>query len=125
MTNLTISEVLGNSFPSSWNLNLQRNFIDLEIELERFMSSLNLVDMSSSTTNPKGWFLSSTGSFWVKSKPYNPITFHSANFVWKSEVQGICLISVDKIVNTDDMIQVKRSYKCISPPISAFFAEGG
>ena len=31
--NLAISEVLGSSYPSSWNPSFRRNLIDLEIEL--------------------------------------------------------------------------------------------
>ena len=47
--NLTISEVLGGSYPSSWNLSFRRNLTDQEIQmLERLMFSLNVVRLSSS-----------------------------------------------------------------------------
>ncbi|RVX09324.1 LINE-1 retrotransposable element ORF2 protein [Vitis vinifera] len=39
--NLTVSNVLGNSFPLAWNLNFRRNLTDSEIDLlQRLMSSL-------------------------------------------------------------------------------------
>ena len=45
--NLTVSNVLGNSFPLSWNFNFRRNLTDSEIDLlQRLMSSLNSVLLS-------------------------------------------------------------------------------
>ncbi|RVW34547.1 Transposon TX1 uncharacterized 149 kDa protein [Vitis vinifera] len=42
--NLTVSNVLGNSLPLSWNFNFRRNLTDSEIDLlQRLMSSLNSV----------------------------------------------------------------------------------
>ena len=90
--NLTISEVLGGSYPSSWNLSFRHNLTDQEIEmLERLMFSLNEVRLSSSIMDSRGWCLSSTSSFSVKSffmalsKSSNLIPFLSVNFIWKSK----------------------------------------
>ena len=92
MRNLTISEVLGSSYPSSWNLSFRRNLIDLEIELiERLMFSLNVVRLSSFTMDSRGWCLFPTSSFSVKSffmalsRSSNLILFLPVNFIWKSK----------------------------------------
>ena len=62
--NLTISEVLGISYLSSWNLSFRRNLTDLEIKLlERLMFSLNAMRLSASTMDSRGWCLSPTSSF--------------------------------------------------------------
>ena len=68
--NLIILEVLGRSYPSSWNHNFCCNLTELEIELiERLMFSLNVVQLSSSTMDSRGWCLSLIGSFSVTSWP--------------------------------------------------------
>ena len=78
--NITVFGVLGNSYLSSWNLNFRRNLINLEIELlERFVSSLNLVHLSFSTTNLRIWSLSSIGSFSVK-KNFMVLSFSLIQF---------------------------------------------
>ena len=49
MKNLIVSNVLGNSFPLSWNFNFRCNLTDLEIDLlQRLMSSLSSVLFSPS-----------------------------------------------------------------------------
>ncbi|RVW28239.1 hypothetical protein CK203_083670 [Vitis vinifera] len=66
--NLTVSNVLGNSLPLSWNFNFRRNLTDSEIDLfQRLMSSLNSVLLSPSSSDSRAWSLSSSGSFSVKS----------------------------------------------------------
>ncbi|RVW37832.1 hypothetical protein CK203_087876 [Vitis vinifera] len=66
--NLTVSNVLGNSFPLSWNFNFRRNLTDSEIDLlQRLMSSLHSVLLSPSSSDSRAWSLSSSGSFSVKS----------------------------------------------------------
>ncbi|RVW67200.1 hypothetical protein CK203_065147 [Vitis vinifera] len=52
--NLTVSNVLGNSLPLSWNFNFRRNLTDSEIDLlQRLMSSLNSVLLSLSSSELK------------------------------------------------------------------------
>ncbi|RVW59918.1 hypothetical protein CK203_086970 [Vitis vinifera] len=66
--NLTVSNVLSNSFPLSWNFNFRRNLTDTEIDLlQRIMSSLSSVFFSSSLADSRDWSLSSSGLFSVKS----------------------------------------------------------
>ena len=136
MRNITISGILGNSYPSSWNLNLRCNLTDLEIELlERLMSSLNWVHLSFSTTNSRVWSLFFIGSFLLKSffmvlsKPYNQIQFLSTNFVWKSKarskVKAFVWLVVHKKVNTNDMLHVRRPYKSLSPHWCILCKESG
>ena len=66
--NLTVSNVLGNSFPRSWNFNFRRNLTNTEIDLlQRIMSSLSSVFFSPSLADSRDWSLSSSGLFLVKS----------------------------------------------------------
>ncbi|RVW83303.1 Transposon TX1 uncharacterized 149 kDa protein [Vitis vinifera] len=66
--NLTVSNVLGNSFSLSWNFNFRRNLTDSKIDLlQRLMSSLHSVLLSPSSSDSRAWSLSSSGSFSVKS----------------------------------------------------------
>ena len=68
MKNLTVSIVLGNSYPLSWNFNFCCNLTDTEIEpLQKLMSSLSSVHFSPSMANSRVWSLSSLGLFTVKS----------------------------------------------------------
>ncbi|RVX22450.1 putative ribonuclease H protein [Vitis vinifera] len=91
--NLTVSNVLGNSLPLSWNFNFRRNLTDSKIDLlQRLMSSLNSVLLSPSSSDSRAWSLSSSGSFSVKSffsalsKVPNPLMFLPAKFLWSSKV---------------------------------------
>ena len=124
--NLTISEVLGGSYPSSWNLSFRRNLTDKEIELlERLMFSLNVVRLSSSIMDSRGKCLSPTSSFSVKSffmalsKSSNLIPFLPVNSIWKSKappkVKALAWLVVLKKVNTNDVLQARRPYKSLSP----------
>ena len=64
--NLSISVILDNFSFSSWNLNFYRNLTNLEIkDLERLVSSLNHVHLSSSFADARGWSLPSSGLFLV------------------------------------------------------------
>ncbi|RVX15460.1 hypothetical protein CK203_009316 [Vitis vinifera] len=91
--NLTVSNVLGNSLPLSWNFYFRRNLTDSEIDLlQRLMSSLNSVLLSPFSSDSRAWSLSSSGSFSVKSffyalsKVSNPLMFLPAKFLWSSKV---------------------------------------
>ena len=67
MENLTVSIVLGNSYPLSWNFNFRRNLTNIEIELlQRLMSSLSSVHFSHFAVDSRAWSLSSLGLFTVK-----------------------------------------------------------
>ncbi|RVX18254.1 putative ribonuclease H protein [Vitis vinifera] len=91
--NLTVSNVLGNSLPLSWNFNFRCNLTDSEIDLlQRLMSSLGFVLFSPSSSDSRAWSLSSSGLFSVKSfflalsKVSNPLLFLPAKFLWSSKV---------------------------------------
>ena len=66
--NLTVSNVLGNSFPLSWNFNFRHNLTDSEIDLlQRLMSFLSSMLFSPFLADSRAWSLSSSGLFSVKS----------------------------------------------------------
>ena len=92
MRNLTISTVLGSSPPSTWNLNFQCNLSNIEFEnLRILLISIGSVQLSHSTIDSRGWSLSSTGLFIVKSfylalSMTPSITlFHPTKFLWNSK----------------------------------------
>ncbi|KAJ9700981.1 hypothetical protein PVL29_006352 [Vitis rotundifolia] len=126
--NISISSVLGPSRPFSWNLNFRRNLSDSEIEdLEGLMRSLDDLYLSPSASNARLWPLSSSGLFSVKSfflalsqSSGSPQNFPS-KFVWKSQVpfkvKSFVWLVAHKKVNTNDMLQVRRPYKALSPDI--------
>ncbi|RVW90756.1 Transposon TX1 uncharacterized 149 kDa protein [Vitis vinifera] len=94
--NISISSVLGPSRPFLWNLNFRRNLSDSEIEdLEGLMRSLDDLYLSPSNF-PSKFVWNSQVPFKVKS------------FVW---------LVAHKKVNTNDMLQVRRPYKALSPDI--------
>ncbi|RVW33884.1 hypothetical protein CK203_082946 [Vitis vinifera] len=94
--NISISSVLGPSRPFLWNLNFRRNLSDSEIEdLEGLMRSLDDLYLSPSNF-PSKFVWNSRVPFKVKS------------FVW---------LVAHKKVNTNDMLQVRRPYKALSPDI--------
>nr|CAN63022.1 hypothetical protein VITISV_042518 [Vitis vinifera] len=124
--NLTVSNVLGNSFPLAWNLNFRRNLTDSEIDLlQRLMSSLSSVRFSPSLADSRVWSLSSSGLFSVKSfflalsKVSNPILFLPAKFLWSSKVpskvKALAWIVAHGKVNTNDKLQLRRPYKSLCP----------
>ncbi|RVW58950.1 Retrovirus-related Pol polyprotein from transposon RE1 [Vitis vinifera] len=124
--NLTVSNVLGNSFPLSWNFNFCRNLTDSEIDLlQRLMSSLHSVLLSPSSSDSRAWSLSSSGSFSVKSffyalsKDSNPLMFLPAKFLWSSKVpskvKALAWLVAHGKVNTNDKLQLRRPYKALCP----------
>ncbi|RVW19678.1 Structural maintenance of chromosomes protein 3, partial [Vitis vinifera] len=124
--NLTVSNVLGNSFPLSWNFNFRRNLTDSEIDLlQRLMSSLHSVLLSPSSSDSRAWSLSSSGSFSVKSFFYalsrdsNPLMFLPAKFLWSSKVpskvKALAWLVAHGKVNTNDKLQLRRPYKALCP----------
>ncbi|RVX17758.1 putative ribonuclease H protein [Vitis vinifera] len=126
MKNLTVSNVLGNSLPLSWNFNFRRNLTDSEIDLlQRLMSSLNSVLLSPSSSDSRVWSLSSSSSFSVKSffyalsKVSNPLMFLPAKFLWSSKVpskvKALAWLVAHGKVNTNDKLQLRRPYKALYP----------
>ncbi|WKA04126.1 hypothetical protein VitviT2T_022186 [Vitis vinifera] len=124
--NLTVSNVLGNSLPLSWNFNFRRNLTDSEIDLlQRLMSSLNFVLLSPSSSDSRVWSLSSSSSFSVKSFLYalskvsNPLMFLPAKFLWSSKapskVKALAWLVAHGKVNTNDKLQLRRPYKALCP----------
>ena len=124
--NVSISTILGSSFPFSWNFNFRCNLTDIEIELlERLMSSLNLVHLSPPAVDSQARSLSSSGLFTIKSFSLamsnysNPTLFLLGNFLWKSKapskVKTFAWLVAHRKVNTNDMLQLKRPYKSLSP----------
>ncbi|WJZ91178.1 hypothetical protein VitviT2T_010276 [Vitis vinifera] len=126
--NISISSVLGPSRPFSWNLNFRRNLSDSEIEdLEGLMWSLDDLHLSPSVPDARLWPLSSSGLFSLKSfflalsqSSGSPQDFPS-KIVWNSQVpfkaKSFVWLVAHKKVNTNDMLQVRRPYKALSPDI--------
>ena len=126
MKNLTVSNVLGNSLPLSWNFNFRRNLMDSEIDLlQRLMSSINSMLFSPSSSDLRVWSLSLSGSFSVKfffcalSKVSNPLMFLLAKFLWSSKVpskvKALAWLVAHGKVNTNDKLQLRRPYKALCP----------
>ncbi|WJZ96626.1 hypothetical protein VitviT2T_015292 [Vitis vinifera] len=126
--NILISLVLGPTRPFSWNLNFRRNLSDSEIEdLEGLMRSLDGVHLSPSVPDARLWPLSSSRLFSVKSfflalsQFFGSPQVFPSKFVWNSQipfkVQSFIWLVAHKKVNTNDMLQVRRPYKALSPDI--------
>ncbi|RVW29701.1 hypothetical protein CK203_105773 [Vitis vinifera] len=99
--NLTVSNVLGNSFPLSWNFNFRRNLTDSEIDLlQRLMSSLHSVLLSPSSSDSRAWSLSSS-VLWSSKVP--------------SKVKALAWLVAHGKVNTNDKLQLRRPYKALCP----------
>ena len=122
--NLTVSNVLGNSSPLSWNFNFRRNLTDSEIDLlQILMSSLSFVLFSPSSSDSRAWSLSSLGLFSVKSfflalsKVSNPILFLPTKFLWSSKapskVKALTWLVAHGKVNTNDKLLLRRPYKSL------------
>ncbi|RVX05099.1 hypothetical protein CK203_020224 [Vitis vinifera] len=120
--------LLGPTRPFSWNLNFRRNLSDSEIEdLEGLMRSLDGVHLSPSVPDARLWPLSSSGLFSVKSfflalsQCFGSPQVFPSKFVWNSQipfkVQSFIWLVTHKKVNTNDMLQVRRPYKALSPDI--------
>ncbi|RVW12831.1 hypothetical protein CK203_113433 [Vitis vinifera] len=120
--------VLGPTRPFSWNLNFRRNLSDSKIEdLEGLMRSLDELHLSPSVPDARFWPLSSSGLFSVKSfflalsqSSGFPQDF-PLKFVRNSQVpfkvKSFVLLVAHKKVNTNDILQVRRPYKALSPDI--------
>ncbi|RVW53692.1 putative ribonuclease H protein [Vitis vinifera] len=126
--NISISSVLGPSRPFLWNLNFRRNLSDSEIEdLEGLMRSLDDLYLSPSVPDARLWPLSSSGLFSVKSfflalsQSSGSSQNFPSKFVWNSQVpfkvKSFVWLVAHKKVNTNDMLQVRRPYKALSPDI--------
>ena len=124
--NLTISVVLGSSPPSTMNLNFRRNLVDTEIEhFQKLLLSLGSMHLSPSTTDSRGWSLSSTCVFTIKSffltlsMPPTPLLFRPAKFIWTSKapskVKAFAWLVAHRKVNTNDLLQLKRPYRFLNP----------
>ena len=113
--NLTISVVPGSSPPSTSNQNFRRNLTDKETEhFQRLLLSLGSVHLSPFTADSRGWSLSSTCVFTVKSfflalsMPPTPLLFHLAKFIWSSKapskVKAFAWLVAHRKVNTNDLL---------------------
>ncbi|WJZ82747.1 hypothetical protein VitviT2T_002478 [Vitis vinifera] len=91
------------------------------------MRSLDGLHLSPSVSNARFWSLSFSGLFSVKSFflalsqfSGSPQVF-SSKFVWKSQVpfkvKSFIWLVAHKKVNTNDMLQLRRPYKTLSPDI--------
>ncbi|RVX07806.1 hypothetical protein CK203_021931 [Vitis vinifera] len=131
--NTPISSILGSTRPFSWNFNFRRNLSDSEIEdSEGLMRSLDHLHISPSVPDMRSWSLSPSRLFTVKyfflaisqfsdSPPVFP-----TKFVWNSQVpfkvKSFIWLVAHKKVNTNDLLQLRRSYKALSPDICACIA---
>ncbi|KAJ9693399.1 hypothetical protein PVL29_012251 [Vitis rotundifolia] len=123
-----ISSILGPVRPFSWNFNFRRNLSDSEIQdLECLMRSLDSMHFSNSASDARSWSLSSSGLFTVKSffialsqMPDLSPTFPT-KFVWNSpvpfKVKAFVWLVAHKKVNTNDLLQLRRPHKALSPDI--------
>ena len=123
-----IYSILGSARPFSWNFNFRRNLTDYEIEdLERLMRSIDCMNLSTSASNARSWSLLPSGLFTVKSfftalsqTPDSSPLFPS-KFVWKSQVpfkvKAFVWLVAHKKVNTNDLLQLRRPHKALSPDI--------
>ena len=123
-----IYSILGLARPFSWNFNFCRNPSDSEIEgLERLMHSLDCMNLSTSVSDVRSWSLCSSGLFTVKSffttlsQMPDSSSFFPTKFVWKSQVpfkvKAFIWLVAHKKVNTNDLLQLRRPHKAISPDI--------
>ena len=123
--NLTISMVLGSS-SSILNLIFRHNLTDSEIEhFHGLLLSLRSVHLFPSIADSRGWSLSSTGLFTVKSfllalsLPPTPLLFHPTKFLWiskaPSKVRTFSWLVAHRKVNTNDLLQLRRPYRSLNP----------
>ena len=113
--NLTILVFLGSSPRSTLILNFRRNLTDTKIEhFQRLFLSLGSVHLSPSTTDSRGWSLSSTCVFTIKSFFLAPLLFHPAKFIWSSsKVKAFAWLVAH--INTNDLLQLRRPYRFLNP----------
>ncbi|RVX10470.1 putative ribonuclease H protein [Vitis vinifera] len=98
-------------------------------DLEGLMQSFDRLHISSSVPDKRSWSLSPLGLFTVKSfflalsqySESSPI--FPTKFVWNAQVpfkvKSFVWLVAHKKVNTNDLLQLRRPYKALSPDISA------
>ena len=89
------------------------------------MSLLSNVHLSPYTSKTRSWVSSSLGVFLIKSffsvLSYSPdsVPFYPANFMWNSKVsskvKAFAWLVALKNVNTNDLLQLRRPFKTLSP----------
>ncbi|KAJ9689230.1 hypothetical protein PVL29_014744 [Vitis rotundifolia] len=134
--NSPISSILGSTHPFSWNFNFRRNLSDPEIEeFEGLMRSLDCLHVSFSIPDARSWSLSSSGLFTVKSfflalshcSGSHPV--FPTKCAWKSQVpfkvKSFVWLVAHKKVNTNDLLQLRRPYKALSPDICKLCMRNG
>ena len=95
------------------------------------MSSLTRLHLSPSNPDARAQSLSSLGLFIVKSfflalsNLFVPVPFFPTNFVQKSQVpfyvKSFAQLVVHKKVNTNGILQLRRSYKALNPDICMLY----
>ncbi|RVW23803.1 putative ribonuclease H protein [Vitis vinifera] len=134
--NIPISSILGFARPFSWNFNFRRNVSDSKIEdLECLMRSLDCMHLSTSASDVRSWSLLSSGLFTIKSffttlsQMSDSFPFFPTKFVWKShvpfKVKAFVWLVAHKKVNTNDLLQLRRPHKALSPDICKLCMEQG
>ena len=123
-----MSSILGSTRLFSWNFNFRRNLSDFEIEdLENLMWSLDRIHLSHSVPDMRSWSLSPSGLFIVKSfflalsQFFGLPPVFPTKFIWNSQVpfkvKSFAWLVVHKKVNTNDLLQLRRPNKALSPDI--------
>ncbi|RVX05678.1 putative ribonuclease H protein [Vitis vinifera] len=126
--NTLISSILGSTRPFSWNFNFRRNLSDSDIEdLECLMRSLDRLHLSHLVPDMRSWSLSPSGFFTVKYFFLALSQFSSLPLVFPTKlvsnsqvsfkVKSFVWLVVHKKVNTNDLLQLRRPYKTLSPDI--------
>ncbi|RVW68265.1 putative mitochondrial protein [Vitis vinifera] len=130
--NIPISSILSSTHPFSWNFNFRRNLTDYEIEdLERLMHSLDCMNLSTSASDGRSWsLLFIVKSFFIAlSQMPDSSPFFPTKFVWKSQVpfkvKAFVWLVAHKKVNTNDLLQLRRPHKALSPDICKLCMEQG
>ncbi|RVW65400.1 LINE-1 retrotransposable element ORF2 protein [Vitis vinifera] len=106
-----------------WDPNIQ----DYLEDLEGLMRSLDCLHLSPSVLDARSWSLSTSGIFTVKSFFLALSQFSGSppviptKFVWNSQVpfkvKSFVWLVAHKKVNTNDLLQLRRLYKALSPDI--------
>ncbi|RVW51835.1 putative ribonuclease H protein [Vitis vinifera] len=105
--NIPISSILGSARPFSWNFNFRRNLTDYEIEdLERLMCSLDSLSQM------------------LDSSPFSPLSLYE-NLKSPSKLRPLVWLVAHKKVNTNDLLQLRRPHKALSPDICKLCMEQG
>ncbi|RVX16129.1 hypothetical protein CK203_014542 [Vitis vinifera] len=99
------------------------------------MHSLDCMNLSTSASDTRSWSLLSSGLFTVKSfftalsQMPDLSPFFPTKFVWKSQVpfkvKAFVWLVTHKKVNTNDLLQLRRPHKALSPDICKLCMEQG